>query len=113
MKAKDLRERSGEDLKELEKSLAKDTFQSRFKNFTNRLDDTSAIKKSRRDLARVKTLLQELERGQKVVAKEKTEKAEKPVEATKTAAAAKSAAPRPEKKAPAKPKKATKKDEAK
>jgi large subunit ribosomal protein L29 len=59
MKAKDLRERSVEDLKELEKSLAKDAFQSRFKNFTNRLDDTSAIKKARRDLARVKTLLAE------------------------------------------------------
>ncbi len=61
MKAKDLRERSVEDLRELEKSLAKDTFQNRFKNFTNRLDDTSAIKKSRRDLARVKTLLRQQE----------------------------------------------------
>ncbi len=59
MKAKDLRERSVEDLKELEKSLQKDTFTARFKNFTNRLDDTSAINKSRRDLARVKTLLRE------------------------------------------------------
>jgi large subunit ribosomal protein L29 len=59
MKAKDLRERSGDDLKELEKSLAKDVFTARFKNFTNRLDDTSAIKKTRRDLARVKTLLRE------------------------------------------------------
>jgi large subunit ribosomal protein L29 len=56
-KAKDLRERTPEDLRELEKTLAKDVFQNRFKNFTNRLDDTSAIKKTRRDLARVKTLL--------------------------------------------------------
>ena len=57
MKAKDLRERSVEDLKELEKSLTKDTFSHRFKNFTNRLDDTSLINKTRRDLARVKTIL--------------------------------------------------------
>jgi large subunit ribosomal protein L29 len=57
MKAKDLRERSVEDLKELEKSLAGDKFQNRLKNFTNRLDDTSALKKARRDLARVKTIL--------------------------------------------------------
>jgi large subunit ribosomal protein L29 len=57
MKAKDLRERSLEDLKELEKSLAGDKFQNRLKNFTNRLDDTSALKKARRDLARVKTIL--------------------------------------------------------
>lgn len=59
MKAKDLRERSVDDLKELEKSLQKDTFTARFKNFTNRLDDTSTIKKNKRDLARVKTILHE------------------------------------------------------
>ena len=57
MKAKDLRERSVEDLRELEKSLTRDTFTHRFKNFTNRLDDTSVINKARRDLARVKTIL--------------------------------------------------------
>ena len=57
LKAKDLRDRKVEDLKELEKQLEGDLFQARFKNFTNRLDDTSSIKKSRRDLARVKTLL--------------------------------------------------------
>ena len=61
MKAKDLRERSLDDLKELEKSLAKDTFTVRFKNFTNRLDDTSTIAKTKRDLARVKTLLRQAE----------------------------------------------------
>lgn len=60
MKAKDLRERSQEDLRDLEKSLAKDTFQNRFKNFTNRLDDTSQLPKTRRDLARVKTVLRQL-----------------------------------------------------
>jgi len=59
MKAKDLRERSVEDLRELEKSIAKDQFQARFKNFTNRLDDTSSIQKAKRDLARVKTVLRE------------------------------------------------------
>jgi large subunit ribosomal protein L29 len=56
-KAKDLRERSVEDLKELEKKLASEKFAGRFKNFTNRLDDTSVIKNTRRELARVKTLL--------------------------------------------------------
>jgi large subunit ribosomal protein L29 len=59
MKASDLRERSVEDLRELEKSLAKDQFQARFKNFTNRLDDTSSIAKAKRDVARVKTILRE------------------------------------------------------
>jgi large subunit ribosomal protein L29 len=59
MKSKDLRERSVEDLKELEKSLQRDTFTHRFKNFTNRLDDTSAMNKTRKDIARVKTILRE------------------------------------------------------
>ena len=61
MKSKDLRERSVEDLRELEKSLARDTFTNRFKNFTNRLDDTSVINKTKRDIARVKTLLRQHE----------------------------------------------------
>jgi len=57
MKAKDLRERSVADLRELEKSLTRDTFTNRFKNFTNQLNDTSAMRKARRDLARVKTII--------------------------------------------------------
>jgi large subunit ribosomal protein L29 len=57
MKSKDLRERTTEHLRELEKSLANDMFQARFKNFTNRLNDTASIRKARRDLARVKTIL--------------------------------------------------------
>ena len=57
MKSKDLRERTTEHLKELEKQLAGDVFQARFKNFTNRLNDTALIRRTRRDLARVKTIL--------------------------------------------------------
>ena len=117
MKAKDLRERSAEDLRELEKSLAKDTFQNRFKNFTNRLDDTSQIKKTRRELARVKTLLHEAARkvalGTAAEGAEATAPAKKP--AKKKAAAPKKAAAHvksaetksaaaPKKKAPAKKK---------
>ena len=59
MKASDLREKTVEDLRELDKSLAHDVFQNRLKNFTNQLDDTSSIRKARRDLARVRTLLVE------------------------------------------------------
>ena len=98
MKAKDLRERSLDDLKELEKSLAKDTFTARFKNFTNRLDDTSTIEKTKRDLARVKTLLRQ---AQLTSAKESAPKVEaKPVAApkktTKKPAAKKTAAAKSE-----------------
>lgn len=66
MKAKDLRERTTEHLLELEKSLTNDVFQARFKNFTNRLNDTATIRKTRRDLARVKTeLTQRARAGEK------------------------------------------------
>lgn len=57
MKAKELRERTVEELQGLERTLERQMFDTRFKNFTNRLDDTSLISKTRRDLARVKTLL--------------------------------------------------------
>ena len=63
LKSTDLRERSVQDLTELEKTLAKDLFQNRFKNFTNRLDDTSLIRKSRRELARIRTVLLERTRA--------------------------------------------------
>jgi large subunit ribosomal protein L29 len=75
MKAADLREKSIDDLRELEKTLLRDVFQNRLKNFTNRLDDTSNIRKTKRDLARVRTLLREGELGAShaAAAKEKGE----------------------------------------
>jgi large subunit ribosomal protein L29 len=82
MKASNLREKGNDDLRELQKSLASDVFQNRLKNFTNRLDDTSVIRKTRRELARVMTLLRETELGLvKTSAKPKkaaTKKADKP-----------------------------------
>jgi large subunit ribosomal protein L29 len=63
MKAADLREKSAADLNELRATLARDVFQNRLKNFTNRLDDTSAMRKTRRDLARVLTLLRAAAKG--------------------------------------------------
>jgi large subunit ribosomal protein L29 len=59
VKAADLREKSVDDLRDLQKTLARDVFQNRLKNFTNRLDDTSSMRKTRRDLARVVTLIHE------------------------------------------------------
>jgi len=78
MKARDLRDRSTEDLAELEKSLASERFQNKFKNFTNRLDDTSVIQKQKRDLARVKLILTERSRGITVISKPRDEAAAKP-----------------------------------
>lgn len=57
MKAKELRDRTDIALKELEKTLQRDVFDAKFKNFTNRLNDTASVRRAKRDLARVKTLL--------------------------------------------------------
>jgi large subunit ribosomal protein L29 len=103
MKASDLREKSVEDLRELQASLVRDTFQNRLKNFTNRLDDTSQIRKTKRELARVITLLRE--RGAAPAPVAKAAPVEKAVAVPTAAAAAPEAAP--------KKKKAAKKSEAK
>ena len=59
MKATDLRARSTEDLLELKASMKKDLFSQRMKNYTNQLDDTSLLRKARRDIARVEGILRE------------------------------------------------------
>ena len=105
MKASDLREKSVEDLRELQASLAHDTFQNRLKNFTNRLDDTSVIGKTRRDLARVITLLHARKLGGAATANapaEAPEPAKAAAKAPKAPKAAKAEKKKPAKKAEAK-----------
>jgi large subunit ribosomal protein L29 len=57
MKAKDLRERSTEDLATLKASMMKDLFSYRMKVWTDQLEDTSLIQKTKRDVARIETIL--------------------------------------------------------
>ena len=59
MKAKDLRERTTEDLAQLKATISKDLFSHKMKNFTGQLDDTSLINKTRKDIARIELLLSE------------------------------------------------------
>ena len=59
MKAKELHERTTEDLSTLRDTCKQELFSYRMKNFTNQLEDTSLIKKSRRDLARIEGILSE------------------------------------------------------
>jgi large subunit ribosomal protein L29 len=68
MRAKELRERSDEELRSMERSFRQEIFTARFKNHTNRLYDSSELPKKRRDLARVLTILHEraLEAGRVV-----------------------------------------------
>ncbi len=63
MKAKDLRERTTDDLGELRAQLEKDLFSFRMKNHTGQLEDTSLLMKTRRDLARIQLILGERARA--------------------------------------------------
>ncbi len=60
MDIKELRECNAERLAEIEKQLRREIFDARLKNYTNQLDDTASIRRARRNLARVKTLLHSL-----------------------------------------------------
>ncbi|MEZ4335222.1 MAG: 50S ribosomal protein L29 [Sandaracinaceae bacterium] len=59
MKASELREETIDELKERERTLTRELWQARMDNHTNQLDDTAKIRRLRRDIARVKTLLVE------------------------------------------------------
>ncbi len=65
MKASELRELSTEELMEKEKALKQELFNLRFQKATGQLGNTAAIPKTKRDLARVKTILRERELAEK------------------------------------------------
>jgi large subunit ribosomal protein L29 len=119
MKASDLREKTLQDLVELRKSLGGDMFQNRLKNFTNRLDDTSSIRKARRDLARVMTVIRQVELRSPGVGlaspastpSEQSASADSPAEKPKAKRASKKVAEAGAASAPS-PKKSSKKSEA-
>ena len=59
MKAKEMRDRDLDELMALEREATDQLFQARIKNATHQLDDTSAMKKARREIARIKTVIAE------------------------------------------------------
>jgi len=61
VKAKELRELSKSELQEKEISFVQELFNLRFQKATGQLGNTAMLKKTKRDMARVKTLLRELE----------------------------------------------------
>jgi len=63
MNAKDLRERSTEDLVALKTSLSRDLFSARMKNAVGQLADTSSLGKARKDIARIEHILSERAQG--------------------------------------------------
>lgn len=57
MKFSDLNERTEKDLAELKAQLEKDLFKGRMKNAVGQLEDSSALGKTRKDIARIETIL--------------------------------------------------------
>ena len=61
MKAGELRELSIQELTEQEKGLTRELFNLRFQMATGQLSNHTAIKKTKKDIARLKTVLKETE----------------------------------------------------
>lgn len=59
MRAKELRERTDEELQTLRSDAKNNLFQARLKNATHQLDNSSTLKKNRREVARINTILAE------------------------------------------------------
>ena len=103
MKTTELTERSASDLVLLESELARDLWKTRFSNYTNQLDYTAKIRRLRRQIARVKTVLTQKEAP---AAEAKAPKAAPVAKPEKAAKAPKAKAEAKAPKAAAKPKKA-------
>ena len=61
MKPDELRDLGEEELLEKERQLRRELFNLRFQKESGQLGDTSLIKKAKRDLARVLTILREIQ----------------------------------------------------
>ncbi|MEC7519946.1 MAG: 50S ribosomal protein L29 [Myxococcota bacterium] len=59
MKASELRDLADGELLEKERELTRELWKTKIDNFTNQLDDSAKIRRLRRDIARVKTIMTE------------------------------------------------------
>ena len=66
MKARELREMTGDELSQTLHELRQELFNLRFRLATRQLENTSRIGVVRRDIARVQTVVRELELGSEV-----------------------------------------------
>jgi large subunit ribosomal protein L29 len=65
MEAKDLRDMSADDLMQKRASLFEEIGHLKLQRATSRLENPMKLKQTKRDLARVETILRERSRGQK------------------------------------------------
>lgn len=90
MKIADIRAKTADELKQELMSLRKEQFNFRFQKSTGQLENTGRIRLVRRDIARIKTALAELQQGKVPAGKPAAKKAAK-APAKKTAAKKKEA----------------------
>ncbi|MCB9547415.1 MAG: 50S ribosomal protein L29 [Myxococcales bacterium] len=64
MKASELRERTVDELMTLSQERRRELFDLRFKHYTGQLLDTASLRKTRRDIARIETIIRERELAQ-------------------------------------------------
>lgn len=64
MKTSQLRAQSAEELAVFVKERRKELFDLRFKHYTGQLADTSQLKKIRREIARIETVIGQIRRAQ-------------------------------------------------
>jgi len=69
MKTADLRAKTPDELQQSLLDLRKEQFNFRFQKTTGKIEDTSRIRTVRRDIAKIKTLLNELKSGKAPAAK--------------------------------------------
>jgi large subunit ribosomal protein L29 len=63
MKARELRELSADELKVKEKELADQLFKIRFQHTLGQLDNAMKLRNIRREMARIKTVIEDKRRG--------------------------------------------------
>lgn len=61
MKPDELREQSDQELRDLEDQLTDELFRMKMRHQTGQLQDTAALSNTRKDIARIKTILRERE----------------------------------------------------
>ena len=63
MKAEDLKGKTADELGKMLVDLRKEQFNLRFQHSQGQLDDVSKVRKTRRDIARIKTILTQAEKA--------------------------------------------------
>lgn len=61
MKAKDMRDLSADEMRQKEQELHRELFNLRFQKAAGQLGNTAALRRTKKDLARIKTVLREEE----------------------------------------------------